>query len=126
MGYWVKGDDKEYAEHLAEIAKNPPECSESRAKTKAREYSGRWGSRNALRYNARKATNRAIREGRLTIKLNCEECGDSPTNKHHNDYNDPMDITWLCGPCHRAKHPELSKWLFTAGDSPTNEVRHTI
>ena len=109
-GAWIQYEH--YAEWLIEKAKTMPECSEIRAKTKAREYRGRWGAGNALRHNARKATNKAIKGGLLLIKDECEECGNFPTNKHHNDYNDPMDIAWLCRPCHREKHPELSEALF--------------
>lgn len=39
----------------------------------------------------------------------CEECGGPPTGAHglhghHDDYNEPLKLRWLCVKCHRGWH----------------------
>jgi transposase-like protein len=54
---------------------------------------------------------KAIKSGCLIAKP-CERCGASGKDRdgrnlvdaHHDDYNKPLDIRWLCGPCHREWH----------------------
>lgn len=45
----------------------------------------------------------AVRNGTLTQKP-CESCGASPAHAHHDDYSRPLDVRWLCPPCHAAHH----------------------
>jgi hypothetical protein len=60
---------------------------------------------------------RAYRAGRLPRPLRCMECGTPcrETQAHHEDYSKPLDVVWLCPPCHRAKH-----WQFARG--PRTEI----
>lgn len=55
------------------------------------------------RYRARTAVNNAVRDGRL-LKMDCAFCGASKTVAHHHDYSRPLDVTWLCTPCHARFH----------------------
>lgn len=41
----------------------------------------------------------AIHRGDLVVQP-CELCGDRATVAHHDDYSEPLDVRWLCGPCH--------------------------
>lgn len=34
----------------------------------------------------------------------CERCGAPSAHKHHDDYDKPLDITWLCVRCHVGLH----------------------
>lgn len=55
---------------------------------------------------------RAIEKGIITRKTHCESCGDTGEIKdgrtkiqaHHEDYNKPLDIKWLCQRCHHKWH----------------------
>jgi len=54
--------------------------------------------------NTRQQTKKAIKSGRLT-KQPCKICG--ATNKihaHHDDYNNPLSVVWLCASCHAKLH----------------------
>lgn len=54
----------------------------------------------------------ALKIGAIERKSHCEECGDTSTFKngrsgieaHHDDYNNPLDVRWLCQKCHHEWH----------------------
>lgn len=53
---------------------------------------------------AHTAVGNAVRDGRLQ-KLPCAFCGSGDrVEAHHHDYTKPLDVTWLCSPCHRRFH----------------------
>lgn len=57
---------------------------------------------------ARVAVSVALRNGTLHRAERCEKCERRvPTEAHHDDYARPVDVCWLCRPCHRARHAEL-------------------
>lgn len=56
------------------------------------------------RMRARTAVKNAVRDGRLDKKP-CAFCGSGGrVEAHHHDYAKPLDVTWLCPPCHRRFH----------------------
>ena len=68
---------------------------------KSLEYARASRTRNLLQYKARTAVGNALRDGRLKRQL-CGECGATErVQAHHHDYSKPLDVEWLCFPCHR-------------------------
>lgn len=58
---------------------------------------------------AHNAVARAIKKG-ILVRGCCEICGnDEHVHAHHDDYDLPLDVRWLCPPCHRHRHNELAK-----------------
>jgi ribosomal protein S27AE len=49
------------------------------------------------------AVGRALRAGKLK-KLPCEKCGSMFSEAHHDDYDKPLDVRWLCRVCHEEEH----------------------
>lgn len=71
----------------------------------SKEVKTRWRWDNPEKVNAHNITNRAIQNGKLIRSVFCEECGlPKLTQAHHEDYNKPLDVDWLCYECHKAKH----------------------
>lgn len=64
-----------------------------RFKANARRYAGVYQSRGHL------------------IPQPCTSCGASPAEKHHPDYAQPLNVTWLCRLCHLALHRHASTSL---------------
>jgi len=56
--------------------------------------------------NSRAYANVYQRRGKLK-PIPCEACGDEKAQKHHPDYGKPLEVTWLCRPCHLARHPTV-------------------
>lgn len=64
----------------------------------------RWQQTNKEKHNCHQRVSRAVKDGTLIRKLNCEECGkECKTEGHHEDYNKPLDVIWLCRRCHASK-----------------------
>lgn len=59
-------------------------------------------------HRARGAVLKAVKHGTLVRPARCSRCGYAcKPVAHHDDYARPLDVTWLCGSCHIARHVEL-------------------
>lgn len=68
-------------------------------------YQRRWRQRNRRVTAAHAAIKIAIRRGDLTRPETCEGCGlPGDVHAHHDDYDRPLEVEWLCPPCHRERH----------------------
>jgi len=67
-----------------------------------------WRSEDGRRQTAHSAVARAIRSGNL-CREPCVRCGDQKSVAHHEDYDKPLDVMWLCQPCHKQRHKELKE-----------------
>lgn len=57
------------------------------------------------RQGARDAVRRAIKAGRMARPSACSACQtEAYTHGHHDDYGKPLDVRWLCKPCHEEHH----------------------
>ena len=65
-----------------------------------------WRQEDGRRTRAHSAVSNAIRRG-LLVRLPCVRCGDEKSLAHHEDYDKPLDVMWLCQPCHKQRHKEL-------------------
>lgn len=52
---------------------------------------------------ARNVANTAQKAGRL-VPEPCADCGSDRVEKHHEDYDKPEEVTWLCRLCHSNRH----------------------
>jgi hypothetical protein len=76
---------------------------------KNRAKNNKWKTQNRDKYLAHKAVEGAIRRGHMT-KAPCERCGHAiNVHAHHEDYGKPLDVVWLCPPCHRQRHAEIER-----------------
>lgn len=58
--------------------------------------------------NCRAYANVYVRRGNLIPKP-CEKCGKADAEKHHEDYNKPLEVKWLCRECHVDLHTERNR-----------------
>lgn len=63
---------------------------------------------------ARRILRTALQKGEVSRPTSCDECGEAPPpmkdgrssiQAHHHDYSKPLDVKWLCVPCHRSETP---------------------
>lgn len=55
------------------------------------------------RANARSYANVYKRRGKL-VPEPCKRCGGDDAEMHHHDYSQPLEVEWLCRPCHLTEH----------------------
>ena len=65
-----------------------------------------WRAEDTRRSAAHNAVARAIRNGSL-LRLPCIRCGADKSLAHHEDYDKPLEVMWLCQACHKQRHKEL-------------------
>jgi hypothetical protein len=71
-------------------ANRKPLTEDQRRRDRARSYAGVY-----------------LRKGKLQRKP-CEKCGDMFSQMHHEDYSKPLEVVWLCRPCHLRHHQEAA------------------
>lgn len=69
-----------------------------------------WRAEDKRRQKAHNAVYSAVKIGKL-IRQSCCRCGDKKTVAHHEDYDKPLDVMWLCAKCHKQRHKEIGASL---------------
>jgi hypothetical protein len=73
---------------------------------KNRDVAARWRAANPLRRAAQIALRNAVRDGRVIPWPVCAvpECEDTKVEAHHPDYDQPLQVVWLCSAHHKQCH----------------------
>jgi hypothetical protein len=71
----------------------------------SRRYQASYNARNPEKAKARQIFGNAVRDGKLVRPDTCQECGAGGViHGHHRDYSKPLEVMWLCVPCHGLQH----------------------
>ena len=74
---------------------------------------------NPLARPAHSKVRRAIVAGTLNKPSHCSLCGkETFLYGHHRDYRKPLEVTWVCQPCHKQIHKDLRKQAAEAIKEP--------
>lgn len=73
-----------------------------------REHSKTFKQRHPEKRAAHMAVARALRAGTLK-KLPCSVCGKTPSESHHDDYSQPLEVIWFCRAHHAAHHEKIRR-----------------
>jgi len=65
-----------------------------------------WRAEDSRRAVAHSSVAQAIRNG-LLVRMPCVRCNEAKTVAHHEDYDYPLVVMWLCQACHKQRHKEL-------------------
>lgn len=71
-----------------------------------------WNDPDPAKDFARKQVKYAVKSGRLFKPKKCFECGsdDYVIHAHHDNYDKPLDVIWLCPQCHKDRHHSINKY----------------
>lgn len=78
-------------------------------KTAKREYVRKYRIEQKKKTDAHNKVNYAVKTGALIKNEICDFCGDrKKLSGHHEDYDKPLDVFWLCTGCHAKRHTALN------------------
>lgn len=68
-------------------------------------YWVKYKKRKVVEEKARMLLNLAVEKGKITRPDTCSKCNKKGLiHAHHNDYEKPLEVEWLCHKCHFIKH----------------------
>lgn len=72
--------------------------------------SANWRAANTLKRKAHILVGNAVKGGHMKRPAACTACGcRCVPHAHHEDYTKPLEVTWLCKPCHGKRHQEINE-----------------
>ncbi len=70
-------------------------------------YQRRWYQNNKEKRRAHVILSRAIKKKIIMRSDTCQECNKiAKTEGHHENYNEPLNVVWVCKKCHARKSPK--------------------
>lgn len=92
------------ANNLEKVRAYDKQRSKNKERIKAAyEITKAWRQADKRRMAAHNAVSRAIKSGKL-IRLPCQKCGNPKSVAHHEDYDNLLNVVWLCQSCHVKHH----------------------
>jgi hypothetical protein len=113
---WVKENPERHAENARRYQQTEGykayqrqwrEDNRERHREQQRAYYHGLDAEGKKRWNARTALNRAVRKGKVERGV-CEVCAEPNAQGHHDDYDKPLDVRWLCPAHHAETHREVA------------------
>ena len=98
------------------MAEDPKPPRPPRLKSQTRQAV--WRRANMAKYTAHLAVRRALASGALQ-KQGCEGCGSDAVDAHHDRYDDPLAVRWLCRR-HHVKLHHYGEDMFPIGPAAAN------
>lgn len=102
MQKYRESDPQKYREH----------CNKAYAKKREERIAKTLAARmfNPLKHKARTIIYNAVLSGKVERSEICENCDrERFTQAHHHNYHKPLDVNWLCPPCHSRLHAALQQ-----------------
>jgi hypothetical protein len=63
----------------------------------------------AKQERARRLAMLAVKSRRLTRET-CEVCGAAKVDAHHDNYDHPLSVRWMCRTHHKDLHTKIARW----------------
>ncbi len=95
---YTRDYNREWARQNQDKIKARPSYQTKTAWTQA------YRAANPEKYKARTAVGNALQSGKL-VREPCVICGTTQrVQAHHDDYSKPLEVRWMCAPCHNTYH----------------------
>jgi hypothetical protein len=106
IDYYKEYEAKRYREQPQRKELNERYAKSQRGKEAAIRGRKKWIALNQDKRKAHVLVGNAVRDGRLSKPTKCQICGEEHhrIHGHHEDYTRPLDVVWVCPPCHQAFH----------------------
>jgi hypothetical protein len=106
IDYYRAYDAKRFQEQPQRRAANEAYAKTPRGKAVMMETRKKWLALNQVKRRAHIKVGNAVKAGTLQKPDACQVCGATGRriHGHHQDYSKPLDVVWVCPPCHREFH----------------------
>tara|TARA_R110000851_G_C12781986_1_gene535427 strand:- start:86 stop:442 length:357 start_codon:yes stop_codon:yes gene_type:complete len=99
-----KGCSKlDVAAHRASNIEKIREYDRGRGNRQSHSYLREWREKYPKKYKAHNMVNNCIRDKKLHSEPCCV-CGDKKSVAHHDDYDKPLNVRWMCQAHHKQWH----------------------
>ena len=72
---------------------------------RAKEIVDKYRAKDPQRYKAQMALGWQVYTGKIKRPIKCSSCKKKAfVEGHHDDYGKPLEVRWLCKPCHTKQH----------------------
>lgn len=109
--HYLENKEEVLRKNKAWLKKNPKKEKEYRRnykkknKEKIEEYHKEYWAKYPEKYKAHRAVNNALAQGKMKKPDTCSRCTNTENIQgHHEDYNKPLEVIWLCAKCHAKEH----------------------
>ena len=106
--YKMKENRKIYYEKNKDKINEKGKLYKKKNKEYYRQYSRDYKKKTKDKVNARNMAERYII---ISINQLCKDCNELATHRHHEDYNKPLEVIFLCTKCHRERHRQLNRLI---------------
>lgn len=94
---WQSGNWEKVKDYKREWRKKNPK--------KVCEIQKRWSENNPEKMRSKYKYRTAVKNGTLVRPVVCSECEEEARIEgHHEDYDKPLDVIWVCNKCHNKLH----------------------
>lgn len=115
---------KYHIEHRDEISKYYKSWYKKNGRKRAENYGDvidKWAEENTEKVHAANMLQSAVASGKVIKPTKCCVCGnEGRVNGHHEDYNKPLEVVWLCNSCHKRVHNGSLKLELNSGKDTCN------
>lgn len=103
----AKADVKKHREENIESVR---EYDRKRGNRQSKSYTAEYRGKNPKKYKAHIMIGNALKSGKINKPIGCESCGSVfSVHGHHDDYDKPLDVRWLCSACHSQWHAKYGE-----------------
>ena len=104
----VREYDRNRPNHKERLQRNKEYAKTDVGKQVVAKSRNNYRKKHKLRYVAKAVFGHAVRDGKILRPNYCSHCGiEGSPQGHHNDYNKPLDVVWVCVRCHTNFHNEV-------------------
>jgi len=98
--------DRNRPNHLERQGRNRAYAKTEKGAVATKKGKRAWYEKNKHKRSAMDKVGRAVRAGKLS-KLPCVVCGEERVEAHHPNYDEPLNVVWLCTRHHADMHKML-------------------
>lgn len=106
----VREYDRNRPNYRERLQRNKEYAKTDKGKEVVAKSRNNYRNKHVDRYEAKVLFGNALRDGKVFRPNLCQHCGiECVPQGHHNDYSKPLEVVWVCIPCHTEFHKRVKE-----------------